>query len=102
MSDSNKSTASTKVTGVLLCRDRVAIHLGGNGPDSVKALHGAASVFSEGELQGLLAGAISDGLFGGKVVIGVDPLLEFFSTQRTVSFQEGGKSESLIEELRGK
>jgi len=102
MSDPINPAASSKVTGVLLCRDRVAIHLGGNGPDSVKALHGAAPVFSEGELQGLLAGAISDGLFSGKVAIGVDPLLEFFSTQRTVSFQEGGKAESLIEELRGK
>jgi len=102
MSESTTSTASTKVTGVLLCRDRVAIHLGGKGPDSVKALHGAASVFAPGELQGLLAGAISDGIFGAKVAVGVDPLLEFFSTQRSVSFQEGGKAESLIDELRGK
>lgn len=102
MSTSSKALAAAKVTGVLLCRDRVAIHLGGHGPDSVKALHGAASVFAEGELQGLLGGAISDGLFGSKIAIGVDPLLEFFSTQRTVSFQEGGKAESLIEELRSK
>jgi len=102
MSDFNKPTSSTKVTGVLLCRDRVAIHLGGSGPDTVKALHGAASVFAPGELQGLLTGAITDGLFGAKVAIGVDPLLEFFSTQRTIAFQEGGKAESLIEELRGK
>jgi hypothetical protein len=36
------------------------------------------------------------------VVIGVDPLLEFFSTQRAVAFQEGGQAESLIEELRSK
>jgi hypothetical protein len=65
-------------------------------------MHGAASVFADGELQGLLASAIADGMFNDKVAIGVDPLLEFFSTQRTVSFQEGGKAESLIDELRGK
>lgn len=102
MPSPSKSSTSAKVTGVLLCRDRVAIHLGGRGPDAVKALHGAASVFAEGELQGLLGGAISDGLLGAKVAVGVDPLLEFFSTQRSISFQEGGKAESLIEELRSK
>ena len=102
MSSPSKSQAAAKVTGVLLCRDRVAIHLGGRGQDSVKALHGAASVFAEGELQGLLSGAISDGLLGAKVAVGVDPLLEFFSTQRSIPMKDGGKAESLIEELRNK
>lgn len=102
MSNQSSSSSSSRVTGVLLCRDRVAVYTGGSGPDSVRAMHGAASVFSEGELQGLLSSAIADGLFSDKVAIGVDPLLEFFSTQRTISFQEGGKAESLIDELRGK
>lgn len=84
MSNPIKPSPTTKVTGALLCRDRVAIHFGGAGKDAIKALHGAASVFAEGELQGLLAGAIADDLFGAKVAIGVDPLLEFFSTQRIV------------------
>ena len=102
MSFSSTSPPASRVTGVLLCRDRVAVYTGGKGPDSVRAMHGAASVFAEGELQGLLTSAIAEGILSNKVAIGVDPLLEFFSTQRSISFQEGGKAESLIDELRGK
>ncbi len=99
---SESQPTNKKITGILLCRDRVAIYLGGRGSDAVKALHGAGSVFEKGELKALLEDALCEGLIGQKVAIGVDPLLEFFSTQRRVSFQEGGKAESLLEELRGK
>jgi hypothetical protein len=102
MTKNSSPTPASRVTGVLLCRDRVAVYTGGKGPDAVRAMHGAASVFAEGELQGLLSSAIAEGILSNKVAIGVDPLLEFFSTQRTISFQEGGKAESLIDELRGK
>jgi hypothetical protein len=53
-----KVDAKSKVTGVLLCRDRVVILMGGTGSDAVKALHGAGPMFAEGELEGLLKGAI--------------------------------------------
>lgn len=97
-----KVDSKNKVTGVLLCRDRVAMLTGGKGTDAVKALHGAGPMFAEGELEGLLKSAIEDGRLGEQVVIGVDPLLEFFSTQRVVATQEGGAAESLIDELRNK
>jgi len=98
-----KADDKNKVTGVLLCRDRVAILMGGKGTDAVKALHGAGPMFAEGELEGLLANAIKDGLLGDQVVIGVDPLLEFFSTQRvTAAHGDDAAPELLIEELRSK
>lgn len=97
-----KADSKNKVTGVLLCRDRVAILTGGKGSDAVKALHGAGPVFAEGELEGLLKSAIEDGRMGEQVVVGVDPLLEFFSTQRTIAIAGDHAPDSLIDELRNK
>lgn len=102
MLNCEKADSKNKVTGVLLCRDRVAILTGGKGSDAVKALHGAGPMFAESELEGLLRSAIEDGRMGEQVVIGVDPLLEFFSTQRAVASKEDNAPDSLIDELRNK
>jgi len=97
-----KVESKKKVTGVLLCRDRVAILTGGKDTNAIKALHGAGPMFAESELEGLLRNAIEDGRMAEQVVVGVDPLLEFFSTQRTASGKGDHAPDSLIDELRNK
>jgi len=102
MNSNPPSSQATGITGILIHKDRIAIYTGDNGHDSVRVMQGASSPFGPEELLGLLASAISGGWLSNKVAIGVDPSLEFFSTQRTISFQDGGKAESLIDELRSK
>lgn len=89
-----------RVSAVLIGRSRVT--LVGRHLDGAHVLAAAGEEFAPGELEELLRGAVADKRLRGRVAIGLEPSVEFFSTERREVVHEGQGSsmlDTLVNEL---
>lgn len=97
---SNPLRAPRGVVGVLIGRGRLR-YASRLAPRSVEIAAAEGTEFAEGELENRLQRLVEEKAIRGRVVLGFEPELEFFATERKLHFagRSGGMLGALVAEL---